>query len=150
MKSTRILVLHGPNLNMLGSREPDIYGSFSLPDIDKRLKSLGKELGVTVECHQSNHEGEIVTHIQKARGRFEAIVINAGAFTHTSIAIRDAVLASGVPIIEAHLSNIHRRERFRHKSFLSDIAHGVVMGFGPLSYELGLRAAVEIAKRSDK
>lgn len=149
MKSIRILVLHGPNLNMLGSRESDIYGVLSLADIDKRLKELGKELGASVECRQSNHEGDIVTGIQKAKGRFHAIVLNAGAYTHTSIAIRDAVLAAGVPLVEVHLSNIHKREHFRHKSFLSGVAHGVIMGFGPGSYELGLRAAASIAKKGE-
>lgn len=144
-KSPKILVLHGPNLNMLGSREPQIYGASSLEDIDASLKTLGKELGAKVECRQSNHEGELVTIIQKARAKFDAIVMNAGAYTHTSVAIRDAVLSCGVPLIEVHLSNVHKREKFRHKSLLSDIASGIIMGFGPHSYELGLRAAVNIS-----
>lgn len=142
-KPVRILVLHGPNLNMLGLREPSFYGSTTLGEINRRLKELGEELGAVVDAFQSNHEGELVGRIQAARGKYQAVVINAGAYTHTSIAVRDALLATDLPVFEVHLSNVHKREEFRHRSFISDIAEGVIMGFGALSYELGLRAAVE-------
>lgn len=142
----KILVIHGPNLNLLGRREPGIYGSMSLDSINARLAELGSELGVEVESFQSNHEGELVTRIQQSAGKFDAIVLNAAAYTHTSVAIRDAVLAAETPVVEVHLSNVHKRESFRHKSLISDAAAGIIMGFGPASYELGLRAAVGIVK----
>lgn len=145
MPDTKILVLHGPNLNLLGSREPEIYGRETLADIDARLDALAAELGVAVEARQSNHEGELVTWIQQAGAEgFHAVVINAGAYTHTSIAVRDALAASGVPAIEVHLSNIHKREEFRRTSLISDVVVGQIAGFGPQSYLLALRAAVEI------
>ena len=150
MPDTRILVLHGPNLNLLGSREPDIYGRATLADIDARLRVLAEELGVEVEARQSNHEGELVTWVQEAGpSGFRAVVVNAGAYTHTSVALRDALAASGLPVVEVHLSNIHRREEFRRTSLIADVAAGQVAGFGPQSYLLALRAAAELgaAKR---
>jgi 3-dehydroquinate dehydratase-2 len=138
----RVLVLHGPNLNLLGSREPETYGRATLADIDARLHAVAAELGATCECAQSNHEGVLVDHIQAARGRFDGILINAAALTHTSVALRDALLAVSLPFVEVHLSNVHAREAFRHRSLLADVARGVVVGFGPLSYELGLRGLV--------
>lgn len=137
-----ILILNGPNLNLLGTREPEHYGRTTLADIDSRLRSLGAELGVAVETFQSNAEHELVGRVQQAPAagvRF--ILINPAAFTHTSVALRDALAAVQIPFIEVHLSNVHAREPFRHKSFLSDIAVGVIAGLGPLGYELALRAA---------
>lgn len=144
----RVLVLHGPNLNMLGLREPEIYGRTTLADIDALLIALGKELGVEVEVFQSNHEGELVTKIQQARGRCAALLINAGAYTHTSVALLDAVLSSDVPTVEVHLSNLYKREAFRHHSYLARAAVGQICGFGADSYLLGLRAAVGIIKNT--
>ncbi|MDH4100320.1 MAG: type II 3-dehydroquinate dehydratase [Nitrospirota bacterium] len=143
---SRILIIHGPNLNMLGTREPEHYGTLTLDEINKQLSALAKELGVEVEIHQSNVEGEIVTLIQQTLGKFKAIVINPGAYTHTSVAIRDAVAAVGVPTVEVHLSNIYKREEFRHHSYIAPVAAGQVSGFGINSYLLGLRAASGLAK----
>lgn len=144
----RVLVLHGPNLNMLGQREPQIYGRTTLADIDSLLLTLGQELKVEVETFQSNHEGELVTKIQQARGRCAALVINAGAYTHTSVALQDAILASDVPVVEVHLSNLYKREDFRHHSYIARVAVGQICGFGAESYLLGLRAAVGIIKKA--
>jgi 3-dehydroquinate dehydratase-2 len=138
---TTILVLHGPNLNLLGVREPEIYGRTTLAEIDASLAALGAELGVGVDCFQSNHEGALIDRVQAARGHVAAIVINPGGFTHTSVALRDALAASDVPVVEVHLSNVHRREEFRRHSFIAGIAAGQVLGFGADSYLLGLRAA---------
>ncbi len=143
---TTILVLHGPNLNLLGEREPEVYGRTTLAEIDESLANLGAELGVAVETFQSNHEGQLVDRIHAARGCVRAIVVNAGGFTHTSVALRDALSAADVPIVEVHLSNIHRRESFRHVSMIAGIALGQISGFGPQSYLLGLRAAVEAVR----
>lgn len=138
-----ILVIHGPNLNLLGEREPGHYGTDSLGQIDARLEALAKDLGAGVTCRQSNAEHDIVEWIQAAPGQgVAAVVINPAAFTHTSVAIRDALLATGLPFIEVHLSNIHARESFRRHSYLSDAAQGVITGLGPLGYEFALRAAI--------
>ncbi|HEY2776108.1 MAG TPA: type II 3-dehydroquinate dehydratase [Candidatus Binatia bacterium] len=137
-----LLVLHGPNLNMLGTREPEVYGTATLADIDASLARLASELGWTIESFQSNGEGELVTRIQQAAARNSGILINPGAYTHTSVAIRDAIAGSSVPAVECHLSNIHRREEFRHRSLVAGVAVGQVIGFGADSYSLGLRALV--------
>ena len=142
----KILVIHGPNLNLLGKREPDIYGSFTLDDINKRLAALAVELGVGVSFYQSNHEGELVQKIQDAMGVYQAIVINPGAYTHTSVALRDAIASTGIPTVEAHISNIYKREEFRKHSYISGVAVGQITGFGADSYLLALRAAVGSGK----
>lgn len=147
-RTRRILVLHGPNLNLVGTREPDIYGRTTLADIDAQLRQLATELGVTVDTFQSNSEGDLVNRIQAARGSAAAIVINAGAYTHTSVAIRDALLAVELPVIEVHLSNTYKREAFRHRSLIADVAVGQLVGFGADSYLLGLRAAVGVLART--
>ncbi len=144
----RVLVLHGPNLNMLGLREPEIYGRTTLADIDAGLVALGRELGIAVETFQSNHEGELVSKIQEARGRCAALLINAGAYTHTSVALLDAILAAGLPVIEVHLSNLYKREPFRHHSYIARAAVGQICGFGADSYLLGLRAALGVIKKA--
>ncbi len=135
----KILVIHGPNLNMLGQREPDIYGHRTLDEIDKELKALGEDLGLKVESFQSNHEGGIVDRLQLAVGSCDGILINPAAYTHTSIAIRDALSLLDIPVIEIHLSNINKREPFRHKSLIADIAVARISGFGAQGYLLGLQ-----------
>jgi 3-dehydroquinate dehydratase-2 len=135
-----VIILNGPNLNMLGSREQAIYGKETLADIEKAARECAKTLGFKIEFRQSNHEGELVDWIQKARGRAAGIVMNAGALTHTSIAIHDALRAVDLPVVEVHLSNIFRREVFRHQSYVSPVAQGVICGFGGQGYELALRA----------
>jgi 3-dehydroquinate dehydratase II len=144
----RVLVLHGPNLNLLGQREPEIYGRTTLADIDTGLVTLGRELGVAVETFQSNHEGELVSKVQAARDRCAALIINAGAYTHTSVALLDAILAVGLPVVEVHLSNLYKREPFRHHSYIARAAVGQICGFGADSYFLGLRAAVGVIKKA--
>jgi len=143
----KFLVLHGPNLNLLGAREPEIYGYDSLQDIDARLAALAEAQGHQLECLQSNAEHVLVERIQAARGRAACAIINPGAFTHTSIALRDAFLAAELPFIEVHLSNIHARESFRRTSYLSDIAQGVITGLGARGYEFALQAVMAAAKR---
>jgi 3-dehydroquinate dehydratase-2 len=143
-----ILVLHGPNLNLLGTREPTIYGTITLDQVNAALEKLGIELGVSVESRQSNVEGELVTWIQEAKARFEGLVFNPAAYTHTSIALRDAVVGVGIPMVEVHLSNIHRRESFRRRSYLASVSLGQISGFGPQSYLLGLRALVDALQRT--
>ena len=138
----KILVVHGPNLNLLGVREPDVYGTATLADIDSRIEHEAGLLGVEVECFQSNSEGEIVEKIQLAPGRYDGIVINPAAYTHTSIAIRDAVAAVGVPCVEVHISNVAGREGFRRRSYVAAVCVGVVSGFGADSYLLALRGLV--------
>ena len=142
LQTISVLVLHGPNLNLLGLREPDIYGTPTLADIDCQLAEDAQALGVAVTCRQSNVEGELVTWIQEARNQHQGIVINAGAYTHTSIALRDALSAVKLPTVEVHLSNIYQRETFRHHSYLAAIALGQISGFGAQSYRLGLLALV--------
>jgi 3-dehydroquinate dehydratase-2 len=142
----KILVLHGPNLNLLGKREPEIYGKITLEDINDRCKALACELAVETEFFQSNHEGELVQRIQEALGVYQAIVFNPGAYTHTSIALRDAIASTGIPTVEVHLSNIYKREDFRQHSFISGVAAGQITGFGVESYLLGIRAAVQAVK----
>ena len=135
-----VQVLHGPNLNLLGTREPEVYGFTTLDEIDGSLAALGKEHGIEVQCFQSNHEGALIDRIHEARSWADGILINLGGFTHTSVALRDALLAAELPVVEVHLSNVHAREEFRHRSLVSDIAVGVICGFGPRSYSLGLEA----------
>ena len=135
-------MLHGPNLNLLGERQPDLYGRRTLRQIESGLRVQGRQHGAAVSTLQSNHEGDLVTAIQRARGRHDAIVINAGAYSHTSFAIRDALAAVGLPAVEVHMSNIHRREPWRRTSLLADVCVGQISGFGALSYSLGLTAAL--------
>ena len=142
----RILVLNGPNLNLLGAREPAMYGRTTLADIETACRRRGGALNLEVEFRQSNHEGELVSWIQQAPGTYEALIINAGAYTHSSIAILDALAAADLPVIEVHLSNIYRREAFRHRSYVSPIARGIICGFGGFGYELALEAAADLLK----
>ena len=140
----RILFLNGPNLNLLGQREPDVYGRTTLSEIESSVRKRAGQLGVEIEFKQSNNEGDLVTWVQQAKGSFEAIVINAAAYTHTSVALRDAIAAGGTPAIEIHLSNVHAREEFRHKSLIAPVCKGVISGFGPFSYVLGLEASINV------
>jgi 3-dehydroquinate dehydratase-2 len=139
----KILVLHGPNLNLLGAREPGVYGSLTMADIDAKLVELGRTLGAEVTCRQSNHEGVLIDALHDARTWADGVVFNPGGYTHTSVALRDAVAAIGIPVVEVHLSNVYAREEFRHKSLLSAVCKGKISGFGWQSYALGLRALVE-------
>ena len=143
----RLLVLNGPNLNLLGLREPGLYGSQTLEQIIADLLARSEELGVTLDTFQSNHEGALVDRIHAARGEADGILINAGAFTHTSVAIRDALLAVAIPFVELHLSNVHAREPFRHHSYLADKALAVIGGFGADSYRLALDGLVALLRR---
>jgi 3-dehydroquinate dehydratase-2 len=138
----RILVIHGPNLNLLGSREPGLYGSATLAEIDRSLQERARQLEVSLTSVQSNHEGALIDRIQQARDDADGILINAAAYTLTSVALRDALLAVALPYVELHLSNVHAREPFRHRSLLADRALGVIGGFGPLSYGLALEGLV--------
>lgn len=138
----KILVIHGPNLNMLGTREPEKYGTSTLDEINAAIKSHVSKTGIEVQIFQSNHEGEIVDKIQQARDSFDGLIINPAAYTHTSIVIRDAILLLDIPIVEIHLSNIYKRESFRHKSMLSDVVTGQIAGFGAFGYLMALDAIV--------
>ena len=139
----RVLILNGPNLNLLGQREPEVYGRTTLADVEAMCVAEGRKLGLDVTCRQSNGEGELVTLVQEARGRFQGLIVNAGAYSHTSVALHDALRATDLPLIEVHLSNIYRRESFRHHSYVSLTATGVICGLGPLGYRLALVALAE-------
>ena len=140
----KILLLHGPNLNLLGTREPEIYGAMTLDDINEKMIALGKELGTEIKCLQSNHEGALIDALHAARTWAGGVVFNPGGYTHTSVALRDAISAIVIPVIEVHLSNVSAREEFRHTSFVSAVCKGKVSGFGWRSYELGLRGLIDI------
>jgi 3-dehydroquinate dehydratase-2 len=139
----RVLVLNGPNLNLLGTREPDVYGATTLDDIEQALKDLGKDLGATIDCRQSNQEGELIDWLHDARGSFDGVVINPGGLTHTSVSLRDGISATGLPVVEVHISNTAARESFRHQSVTAAVCIGSVTGFGKNSYTLGLRALID-------
>lgn len=140
---TAILVLHGPNLNLLGAREPEVYGRLTLEEINARCIALGQELGVDVRCFQSNHEGALIDALHEARHWADGVVFNPGGYTHTSVALRDAIAAIGLPVVEVHLSNVYAREEFRHASLLSPVCRGKITGLGWRSYTLALRFLVE-------
>jgi len=142
MPQHKVAVIHGPNLNLLGQREPAIYGSTTLEEINSRLSETADSIGASLTFFQSNHEGELVEHIHSLTGAADAILINAAAYTHTSVALRDALSSVGIPYVEVHLSNVHARESFRHTSLLAEKALGIICGFGVESYLLGLRAVV--------
>lgn len=141
-----VLVLHGPNLNLLGKREPEVYGRLTLDEINQRLDTLGRELGVEVRPFQSNHEGGLIDALHDARTWADGVIFNPGGYTHTSVALRDAVAATGLPVIEVHLSNTQAREEFRHRSLIAPVCKGSIMGLGWRSYTAALRALVEILK----
>ena len=143
----RILFLNGPNLNLLGQREPEVYGWMTLADIEAKVRERAKKLRVEVEFRQSNQEGELVAWIQQAKGEFDVIALNAAAYTHTSVALRDAISAVGLPTIEIHLSNVHAREEFRHKSLIASVCRGQIVGFGVNSYVLAVEAAINVNER---
>ena len=143
----RILVLHGPNLNLLGTREPEVYGTTTLEEINADLTTAAKEWGSELDFFQSNHEGALIDRIQEAASWADGILVNPGGLTHTSVCLRDALSAAGLPVVEVHLSNVFAREEFREHSFVSGIAGGVISGFGPLSYRLGLQALLEHLER---
>jgi 3-dehydroquinate dehydratase-2 len=142
----KIFILHGSNLNLLGTREPEVYGSMTLSDINEKMIKLGKELGADVTCLQSNHEGALIDALHDARTWASGVVFNPGGYTHTSVALRDAISAIVIPVIEVHLSNVYAREEFRHTSLVSAVCKGKVSGFGWRSYELGLRGLIDIIK----
>jgi 3-dehydroquinate dehydratase-2 len=141
-----VVVLNGPNLNLLGTREPHIYGHTTLPEIDEELRVLGEALGLAVECFQSNHEGELIDRVQAARGKVQALIVNAGGYTHTSVALRDALAAVGLPVIEVHLSHLAAREDFRQRSLLAPVCVAQITGLGAFGYRLALEAAAHLVK----
>jgi len=146
----RVLIIHGPNLQLLGSRQPEVYGRDGLEAINGQLRRQAAKLGAIVTIAQSNHEGQIVELIGRAKRSFDALVINPAAYTHTSVAIRDAIEACGLPAVEVHLSNIYAREEFRHQSLIAPVCRGQISGFGTSSYRLGLEAAIELARPARK
>lgn len=150
MSNLHILILHGPNLNLLGIREPGIYGAITLDDINRALETEGQSLEAKITAFQSNHEGALIDTIHAALGQYQGILINPGAYTHTSIAIRDAIAAVAIPTVEIHLSNIHRRESFRHQSYIAPVAVGQISGFGAESYRLGLRGLVHYLRQQQQ
>lgn len=139
-----VLVLNGPNLNLLGTREPDVYGAETLADIEAKCRARAAGLKLELEFRQTNTEGQLVDWVQQARGHFDVLIVNAGAYTHTSVALLDALKAVGLPTIEVHLSNIHQREEFRHNSYVSKVARGMIAGFGGFGYEMALEAAARM------
>lgn len=140
--TTSILILNGPNLNLLGTRQPEVYGRTTLADVEAMCAEKANTLGIAIDFRQSNHEGELVDWIQEAKGRHQGIVINAGAYTHTSVALADAIASVELPVTEVHISNIHQRETFRHVSYLSKVSMGMICGFGPFGYVMGIDALV--------
>ncbi|MCA3633892.1 MAG: type II 3-dehydroquinate dehydratase [Methylobacterium sp.] len=144
----QIHVLNGPNLNLLGRREPAIYGAATLADVEAEMRALGEKLGVAITCRQSNHEGELVTWIQEAGLSGADVILNAGAYTHTSVALRDAIKGSGARVIEVHISNVHAREEFRHHSYISPVVAGIIVGFGIAGYRLAVQALLEMKPNS--
>ncbi len=149
MQSMKVLFLNGPNLNLLGQREPEVYGHETLADIEAKVRQRAAALKLAVDFRQSNLEGELVDWVQQAKGKFDVIVLNAAAYTHTSIALRDAIAAVEVPTIEIHLSNIHAREKFRQKSLIAPVCCGQITGFGPKSYLLALEASVDVKAKTN-
>ena len=143
VSAKRVLVINGPNLNLLGTREPDVYGVTTLNDIEQALKDLGKELGVGIECRQSNQEGQLIDWLHDARDSFDGVVLNPGGLTHTSVSLRDGIAATGLPVVEVHISNTAARESFRHQSVTAAVCIGSLIGFGKNSYALGLRALID-------
>lgn len=139
-----LLILNGPNLNLLGTREPDVYGHETLADVEAAAKAFGSGKGVEISCFQSNSEGALVDAIHDARGTFDGIIFNAGAYTHTSVALRDAIAGTGIPTIELHISNVHAREEFRHHSYMSPVCVGVICGFGTVGYTLAIDAMINV------
>ncbi len=145
---TSLLILNGPNLNMLGTRQPEVYGDTTLDQIETLCIETGRKAGCNVTCYQSNHEGELVEAIHAARNTHDGIILNAGAYTHTSVALMDAISSAGVPVVELHLSNIHAREEFRHKSYIAPVAVGQICGFGPKGYVLAIDAILDHLEKS--
>jgi len=142
----KMLILHGPNLNLLGQREPEIYGSMTLEQINAKLEDLAKGLGVEIKCQQSNHEGVLIDALHESRTWADGVVFNPGGYTHTSVALRDAIAAIGIPVVEVHISNVHAREDFRRVSLISPVCRGTISGFGWASYALGIRALLTLLK----